>query len=359
MVIHLGKGGFGDVYQCGDKAVKIIRHLRNGFWCYNEICISQCLNHPNIIAPETVYIKDDKVHIVMDKADTDLRKWRSENVPSSAQILRWIVQILSALAFMHRQEVLHCDIKASNILLFGDTVKIADFSLSRRIGHRSKFHVCTHCHRPPEYWTDSPPDPGYWVDIWALGYTLYYLIRGKSIFPAYKSPNKEDRQEHYHRMYVNYAKDYRNLSSSALGGDLLHQLTVLMLNPEYTARPTAESLLTLISLKTGSPVCVDPTIISTKPGIGSEIHSCLDKILHKISITPEPEIVRLSHQIIKTVTGLIELNPDLYIATSLWMASKIVLDRAYDPKVLGLSTSSILSAELTICNMSSFKFCII
>ena len=184
------------------------------------------------------------------------------------------------------------------------------------------------------------------------------------MFPAYRSidgaTDKGERRMHYRRMYINYVRDYQSLSSHASRGNLLHQLTVLMLNPDHVARPTAESLLTLISLKSGGMAQIDPGIPGTS---GSEtrpvVVDLLGKLIHKVDLKLEPEIIRLSHRIIKVIQDLIELNSDLYLTTVLWMASKIVLGRAYEPKVLGLSLSSILTAERTICNTSRFKFCII
>ena len=202
-MVCLGQGGYGTVYQYGKKAIKIIKCPINGIACYNEICITQNLEHPNILTPDYAYYSEGKVCIIMDKADTDLNKWRKHNTPTESGILDWVIQILSALAFIHKRDILHCDVKASNLLLFPDNVvKLADFSLSRRLGHRKKLHVCTHSYRPPEYWSDDAPDPGYWVDIWTLGCTLYFLIRGVPLFPPYRSSKvKKGRTEYYNQMY--------------------------------------------------------------------------------------------------------------------------------------------------------------
>ena len=118
MVIQLGRGGFGNVYEHEGKAVKIMRDIGNGVWCYNEVCLSRHLSHPNILSPETAYVHSGTAHIIMDKADSDLKKWRSEHIPNNDQILEWTIQILLALSYMHKLRILHCDIKPSNMLLF-------------------------------------------------------------------------------------------------------------------------------------------------------------------------------------------------------------------------------------------------
>ncbi len=371
-MIHLGKGGYGEVYQCGEKAIKVIKCPKNGIWCYNEICLIQNLSHPYILSPDYAYLKYNQVHIVMAKADIDLSKWRKCNIPTETQILEWITQILSALAFMHNRDILHCDIKASNLLLFTNpkspklTIKLADFSLCRRIGHRNRVHVCTHSYRPPEYWTGTAPNPGYWVDIWSLGCVLYHLIRGTLLFPPHQPKknnrgivNKLDRAIYYGRIYTRWREDYKSLK---LPIKLIHRLVTLMLNPNYQERPTAESLLTMIAIRTGNKLAptMGPSlsIITSISDLG-DLNIQLMTLSNRLGLTLDFEIKRLTGQIIRVIPNLVNLNPELYLLTAVWMSSKIILDQPYDLTVLGQPSHLILAAEQTICTVSRFKFSII
>ena len=357
MTIRLGSGGFGHVYEHEGKAVKIMRNIGDGVGCYNEICISNSLNHPNILSPETAYIHCGSVRMVMSKADYDLKQWRSKNVPSRDQILQWTIDILSALSYMHRLDVFHCDIKASNILLFGKTVKLADFSLSRKQGHSLNLNVCTYFNRPPEYWKDESPDPGYWVDIWALGCTIYYLMRGKSMFRRYKLADKSARKIYYQCLYRNYANDYKKVQTS---DNLLCNVLTLMLNPNYVGRPTAESLLTLISIKLQNFRKFPKNRANRKRvSTYSVFDEQFDRLAARLSIKLHPEILRLSKQIATGFSKIQSINSDNYLVTILWIASKIVLIRPYEPETLGLSKLCILDIERKICNISRFKLCII
>lgn len=363
MVIHLGAGGFGNVYEHEGKAVKIMRDVRNGIWCYNEICISNYLSHPNILSPQTAYIYDGSVRVVMDKADCDLKRWRSENTPDHIQILQWTIHILSALSYMHRQDVYHCDIKASNILLFGKNVKLADFSLSRKRGHLLSLNVCTYFNRPPEYWSDSPPETGYWIDIWALGCTIYYLIRGKPMFKRCELSDKLARKLYYNRVYNNYARDYKRLqtSDSITVTNLLSNILTLMLNPDYTARPTAESLLRLIWIRLRKSISVPRIKSKNQKHVRTycPFEDRFTDLICTFSIKIHPEILRLGKQIATGFSKIHPIDSDSYLITILWIASKIVLNKAYEPKALGLSRSTILRIEQKICNISRFKLCII
>jgi len=273
------------------------------------------------------------------------------------------------LAYLHRQNILHCDIKAANLLLFNDDtdvtddtrrycIKIADFSLSRKIGYRNKLHVCTHNHRPPEYWEDKPPDPGHWIDIWALGCTVYYLIRGDLLFPSHKPDMAIDRKTHYQQIYNDWQQDHKSLKTPV---NLIERLMLLMLNPRHQERPTAESLLTMIRIHTGGTIVrkMYTSIMSLVPSNCPTLDSRITKIGAKLGLEMDLNIKKIAGQILKTVENLIYLDSELYLLTAIWMSSKIVWDRPYNLKILGQPIDLILAAEQKICKISKFKFTIL
>lgn len=47
------------------------------------------------------------------------------------QIAEWLIEILLAVQYMHKSRILHRDLKARNIFLKGNHVKIGDFGISR------------------------------------------------------------------------------------------------------------------------------------------------------------------------------------------------------------------------------------
>lgn len=78
---------------------------------------------------------------------------------------------------MHNQKVLYRDLKAENLLIFGDGyVKLSDFGLSKLLNQDdelSKTHAGTALYNSPEMVLQM----GYnkCADFWALGVLLYEL----------------------------------------------------------------------------------------------------------------------------------------------------------------------------------------
>ena len=138
---------------------------------------------------------------------------------------------------------------------------------------------------------------------------------------------------------------------------LNQKLMMLMLNPCYQARPTAESLLTMITIATGKVPDFSPIGITDS----SSYVTCplLIHIINKRGLRINSEVKRLSSRIIKFVENLIDVNSELYLLTTIWISSKIVLDEPIDLSMLGISMDTILAAERRICVVSRFKFSII
>lgn len=96
--------------------------------------------------------------------------------------LRWMTQILCAVAWMHTLDppVLHCDLKADNILAAGpDRLKVADFGLAQvafgSVGLWGGVGAVT-C-QSPEMLADVEPTPA--SDVYSLGLLLYQILSGR------------------------------------------------------------------------------------------------------------------------------------------------------------------------------------
>jgi len=96
---------------------------------------------------------------------------------------KYFLPALQGVKTLHDRHLVHCDIKASNILVIPNKdrpqVKIGDYDLLRRSGYRFKSHTMqgTISHMSPEQFNGDVLTEK--SDIYSLGMILYYLLGGE------------------------------------------------------------------------------------------------------------------------------------------------------------------------------------
>jgi serine/threonine protein kinase len=114
------------------------------------------------------------------------------------QVCRYLAQVGDTLDFLNarqhsvdgrRVSFQHCDIKPSNLLLFGETVKVSDFGLASPTSSMLKFHrrAGTLDYAAPEVFQGRLSD---WTDQYSLAVT-YCMLRGGRL-PFTDTPPKFD-----------------------------------------------------------------------------------------------------------------------------------------------------------------------
>src|ERR1700758_244520 len=101
-----------------------------------EARASSSLAHPNICTIHEVGETDGELYIVMELVQgKSLFAMRAESGLPSESVLRYGVQIASALARAHDRGIVHRDLKTANIVITPEgLVKVLDFGLAKQVG---------------------------------------------------------------------------------------------------------------------------------------------------------------------------------------------------------------------------------
>ncbi|KAG5611506.1 hypothetical protein H5410_022787 [Solanum commersonii] len=110
------------------------------------------------------------------------------------QIKCYMKQLLTGLHYCHINQVLHRDIKGSNLLIDNEgNLKLADFGLARSFSgdHNANLtnRVITLWYRPPELLLGATKY-GPAVDMWSVGCIFAELLFGKPILPGKNEPEQ-------------------------------------------------------------------------------------------------------------------------------------------------------------------------
>lgn len=185
---RLGEGGFATVFAAHDlvEDQKVALKIPDSRYVSNEMTLDDLKREVRIMArmdhPAVLPLKDARFienHFVMvfplgEETLADRMRRRM----SRATAVRYIVQMISAVAYAHQQRVLHRDIKPENFILFADQlIQLTDFGLARiERGSHEVSGSGTVGYMSPE---QAMGRPSYRSDVFSLGLVIYQTLAGE------------------------------------------------------------------------------------------------------------------------------------------------------------------------------------
>ncbi|ELP95007.1 myosin light chain kinase, putative [Entamoeba invadens IP1] len=192
---ELGEGAFSVVFPgqviATKERVAIKRIIKEGLpedqleAVHREISLMRRLRHKNIVRLLDVYENNEMLYLVLEYIEGgELYERLAQSALKERQAACLVAQLVSALVYLHKNNIAHRDLKPENILCVykdGLYVKIADFGLSKDFSSAMLQTCCgTASYVAPEVINGEPYTCQ--CDIWSLGVIAYLAISGNLPF---------------------------------------------------------------------------------------------------------------------------------------------------------------------------------
>jgi serine/threonine protein kinase len=387
----LGNGSYGDVYLALDEnnnkyAIKCCDIEKNGIPNILETSIMSSIIHPYINRSYRILASDKKLYIIQDLAKTDLahytRRDKNNYKPNINELRKWCFSLVCAIDTLHKNNIIHADIKASNVLLYNDdNVRLTDFTLStKKWNLNSKYNnnVCTCTHRPLEcllrkYWDES-------LDIWSLGCTFYEIAYGELLFPYQGSLDNKNDDEKTKKLLLkqrsinciidwsvrgpNPPTSYEDIGIKQFNVDYIH---FNLCNDFYNKDNSLfnDLLCKMLIVEPNKRLSIKNILYHPFfKNLTAPLYLNIKKPLNKISFNEQARVCRYierysSNELVQSLALSIyckcnDLNITEHIKSSVctWISSKIILGV---PASISLPPHEILLIERQICHNINFR----
>ncbi|KAK9385779.1 kinase-like domain-containing protein [Lipomyces mesembrius] len=182
-----------------------------------EISLMKELKHENVVPLYDVIHTENKLNLVFEYMDKDLKKYMDSRGDHGAldysTIKSFMHQLLQGIAFCHDNRVLHRDLKPQNLLINNKgQLKLADFGLARAFGipvNTFSNEVVTLWYRAPDVLLGSRTYSTS-IDMWSAGCIMAEMYTGRPLFPG--TTNEDQLQKIFRLMGTPNERSWPNIS---------------------------------------------------------------------------------------------------------------------------------------------------
>ncbi|KAK9518879.1 hypothetical protein VZT92_021647 [Zoarces viviparus] len=195
----VGEGAYGVVLKCRHKdtneivAIKKFKDSEENEevkeTTLRELKMLRTLKQENIVELKEAFRRRGKLYLVFEYVEKNMLELLEElpnGVPTD-KARSYIYQLIRAIHWCHKHDIVHRDIKPENLLISSDDVlKLCDFGFARNLSEGTDAnyteYVATRWYRSPELLLGAPY--GKAVDMWSVGCILGELSDGQPLFPG-------------------------------------------------------------------------------------------------------------------------------------------------------------------------------
>ena len=261
---NIGQGMYGRVYKAKNKkenkyyAIKRLNfkdiNEKEKKQINNEVSCIKKLKHPNIISYKDSFNDEDNYFNIVTtfcEGGDIYNKIQKQNGEyfSEEQVLNWAVQILLGLDYIHKNDIIHRDIKPQNIFIKNHhIICIGDFGIAKIITQiqtqTMTSIIGTPLYMSPESFND-PHSKHFESDIWSAGCCLYEICNLKHAFGAdrWELVFNKVRTGKHQPVNKKYSSELRDIIDSMLNVKPINRPTIPKLLKSNFIRPKAANYI--------------------------------------------------------------------------------------------------------------------
>lgn len=199
LVSNLGKGQFGVVFKgvliedqkkifaikCINKSKLEGNAILNRLF-QTEMNVMSKINHPNVMHLFEFMETAHNYYLVIQYCNNgDLESYlKKMGRLSEEEAVYFLMQIANGFQVLHKNKIMHRDVKLANLFLHEDQVVIGDFGFAKQGVDVTRTKLGTPITMAPELLTSTGGGYNSKADLWSIGVCFYQMMFGKPPFDA-------------------------------------------------------------------------------------------------------------------------------------------------------------------------------